>query len=224
MKSPVYFRKRFEIEKQGCALLAHVNTLVHHNMVRMISKTSFLPLTDSPASRFTRISLTLSITRIFPAWGTLRRCARGVAISLAAIYVGIMCWLFTATCHASEKNTPSSAVDFLDCNSERSTLTLTGLVGMWIIWRSPHCNPTTIWHCCSWYCHLRLPVRRPTCHAASTSPLSWSAHTSIHSSWLGNVGSGFRGHVLCVSIQSHDLWAWAGGCHRDGISDRGQIM
>ena len=76
------------------------------------------------------MSLTLSITRIFPAWGTLRRCARGVAIALAVVYIGIMCWLFTTTCESFDKNTPLSTLDFLDCNSERTTLTLTGIVGM----------------------------------------------------------------------------------------------
>ena len=39
MKTPIYSRKRFEIEEQGCTLLAHVNTLVHNNMVRTLVKT-----------------------------------------------------------------------------------------------------------------------------------------------------------------------------------------
>lgn len=38
MKTPIDFRKRFEIKKQGCALLAHINTLVYNNMVRNASE------------------------------------------------------------------------------------------------------------------------------------------------------------------------------------------
>lgn len=38
MKTPIDFRQGFEIEEQGCALLAHINTLVYNNMVRNASE------------------------------------------------------------------------------------------------------------------------------------------------------------------------------------------
>ncbi|KAF9057340.1 hypothetical protein BJ165DRAFT_1419877 [Panaeolus papilionaceus] len=69
----------------------------------------------------------LSITRIYPAWGTLRRYARAVAVSFATLYVGLMCWLFTTSCSKVSDDASATEGSFLHCNYERYGLTMTGL-------------------------------------------------------------------------------------------------
>ncbi|KAF8156627.1 hypothetical protein B0H34DRAFT_468990 [Crassisporium funariophilum] len=104
---------------------------------------------------FTRISLALSTIRVFSAWGTFRRCARGVSIAFATVYIGLMSWLFTTSCTTFEVGA-MKGVDFLNCNSERYSLTLTGTItdigacailflsSVYMLWQIPLTREQTI--------------------------------------------------------------------------------
>ncbi|PPQ97105.1 hypothetical protein CVT26_001010 [Gymnopilus dilepis] len=73
----------------------------------------------------TRISMALTITRIYPAWGTIRRCARTAALAFAILYVGVMAWQFTTSCSSvNDSFAAPTFILFSDCNSERYSLTI----------------------------------------------------------------------------------------------------
>ncbi|KAH9477684.1 hypothetical protein JR316_0009910 [Psilocybe cubensis] len=72
----------------------------------------------------TRITMILSITRIFPDWGTIRRNCRGIAISFGIFYIGFICWLCTSACVPSSSDAMTSRTDILDCSNERHFLVI----------------------------------------------------------------------------------------------------
>ncbi|TFK39316.1 hypothetical protein BDQ12DRAFT_76913 [Crucibulum laeve] len=77
----------------------------------------------------TRISLALGIARIFPAWGTPRRYALGLALCFAIIWVGVLTWLTTTGC-VDDKTGPGQHTGkaFFNCDLDRYSLTVTNLV------------------------------------------------------------------------------------------------
>lgn len=79
--------------------------------------------------RLTRISLSLSLTRIFPTWGTIRRSSRGISVAFVIFFFGAMSWLWTSSCSRLVDATNQPGTNILDCNSERLGLTIANFVG-----------------------------------------------------------------------------------------------
>ncbi|PPQ78419.1 hypothetical protein CVT25_011894 [Psilocybe cyanescens] len=92
----------------------------------------------------TRISLILSITRIFPVWGTIRRNCRGISIAFGIFYVGFMCWLCTSPCVPSASVGPALQSDILDCSNERHFLAIACFAGTSNVTSTPQIPYLTI--------------------------------------------------------------------------------